>query len=181
MAPKEGGELTPTEYIQHHLHNLTARFGQGDFMTLHVDTFVTAVLMGLLIVFMFWIAVRKPTAGVPGKWQAFVEICLEFVDRQARDTYHGTSKLVTPIAITLFFWILLIDCVVLGWVGANKPEGMFPLIGLVGTLYYFFHFLILLPILGKIERPLPLPTSISESVTKRSGAPAGAAATGGKA
>jgi ubiquinol-cytochrome c reductase cytochrome b subunit len=80
-----------------------------------------------------------------------------------------------------FFWILLIDCVVLGWVGANKPEGMFPVIGLIGTLYYFFHFLILLPILGKIERPLPLPTSISESVTRRSGAPAGAAATGGKA
>jgi ubiquinol-cytochrome c reductase cytochrome b/c1 subunit len=79
-----------------------------------------------------------------------------------------------------FFWILLIDCFVLGWVGANKPEGMFPLIGLIGTAYYFFHFLILLPILGKIETPLPLPTSISESVTRRSGAPAGAtAATGG--
>lgn len=81
-----------------------------------------------------------------------------------------------------FFWVLLIDCVVLGWVGANKPEGMFPLIGLIGTGYYFFHFLILLPILGKIETPLPLPTSISESVTRRSGTPAGAtAATGGKA
>ena len=111
MAPKEGGELTPTEYIQHHLHNLTARFGQGDFMTLHVDTFVTAVLMGLLIVFMFWIAVRKPTAGVPGKWQAFVEICLEFVHTQVKDTYHGKSKLVTPIAITIFFWILLMNLI----------------------------------------------------------------------
>jgi len=81
-----------------------------------------------------------------------------------------------------FFWVLLIDCIVLGWVGANKPEGIFPLIGLVGTAYYFFHFLILLPILGKIETPLPLPTSISEAVTKRSGAPSGAAAaTGGRA
>jgi quinol-cytochrome oxidoreductase complex cytochrome b subunit len=81
-----------------------------------------------------------------------------------------------------FFWILLIDCIVLGWVGANKPEGIFPIIGLVGTAYYFFHFLILLPILGKIETPLPLPTSISEAVTKRSGAPSGAAAaTGGRA
>ncbi len=111
MAPKEGGELTPTEYIQHHLHNLTLSFGQGDFMTLHVDTFVTAVLMGLVIVFMFWIAVRKPTAGVPGKWQAFVEICLEFVHTQVKDTYHGKSKLVTPIAITIFFWILLMNLI----------------------------------------------------------------------
>lgn len=102
-------EQTPTSYIQHHLHNLTAQVGEGGFMTLHVDTLVSSVLMGLLMVFLFWLATRKPTAGVPGKWQAFVEICLEFVDRQARDTYHGTSKLVTPIAITLFFWILLMN------------------------------------------------------------------------
>lgn len=109
MAPENGGELTPTEYIQHHLHNLTAQVGEGSFMTLHVDTFVMALLMGLLMVFMFWVAVRKPTAGVPGKWQAFVEICLEFVHAQVKDTYHGKSKLVTPIAITLFFWILLMN------------------------------------------------------------------------
>ncbi|VXB21672.1 F0 sector of membrane-bound ATP synthase, subunit a [Luteimonas sp. 9C] len=102
-------ELTPTSYIQHHLQNLTASTGEGGFWTLHVDTLITALLMGGLMVFMFWLATRKATAGVPGKWQAFVEICLEFVDKQARDTYHGTSKLVTPIAITLFFWILLMN------------------------------------------------------------------------
>ena len=54
---------------------------------------------------------------------------------------------------------------------------MFPVIGLVGTVYYFFHFLILLPILGKIETPSPLPTSISEAVTRR--APSGATAPAG--
>ncbi|MBB1087065.1 F0F1 ATP synthase subunit A [Lysobacter sp. SG-8] len=102
-------ELTPTGYIQHHLQNLTASVGEGTFWTLHVDTLVTAVLMGLVIVFAFWAATRKATPGVPGKWQAFVEICLEFVDKQARDTYHGPSKLVTPIAITLFFWILMMN------------------------------------------------------------------------
>ncbi|MHC9084354.1 F0F1 ATP synthase subunit A [Luteimonas sp. RIT-PG2_3] len=102
-------ELTPTTYIQHHLQNLTASVGEGSFWTIHVDTLVTSVLMGFLMVFLFWLATRKATAGVPGKWQAFVEICLEFVDKQARDTYHGSSKLVTPIAITLFFWILLMN------------------------------------------------------------------------
>ena len=102
-------ELTPTSYIQHHLKNLTHSVGEGSFWTLNVDTFVTALLMGLLMVVLFWLATRKATAGVPGKWQAFVEICLEFVDRQAKDTYHGKSKLVTPIAITIFFWILLMN------------------------------------------------------------------------
>lgn len=104
-------ELTPTSYIQHHLQNLTFKVDEGGFWTLHVDTLVMALLMGLLMVFMFWMATRRPTAGVPGKWQAFVEIMLEFVDRQAKDTYHGKSKLVTPIAITLFFWILLMNLI----------------------------------------------------------------------
>ncbi|MEG3191547.1 F0F1 ATP synthase subunit A [Lysobacter sp. D1-1-M9] len=126
-------ELTPTGYIQHHLQNLTAPIGEGAFWTLHLDTLITSVLMGLLIVFSFWMATRRATAGVPGKWQAFVEICLEFVDRQAKDTYHGSSKLVTPIAITLFFWILMMNlikmipadfiAVPLTWVGVHywKP------------------------------------------------------------
>ncbi|UNK42051.1 F0F1 ATP synthase subunit A [Luteimonas sp. S4-F44] len=101
-------ELTPTSYIQHHLQNLVWN-EEGGFWALHLDTLITSLLMGGLMVLMFWMATRKATSGVPGKWQAFVEICLEFVDKQARDTYHGTSKLVTPIAITLFFWILLMN------------------------------------------------------------------------
>jgi F-type H+-transporting ATPase subunit a len=126
-------ELTPTSYIQHHLQNLTANAGEGAFMTLNVDTLVSSIAMGLLVTVLFWLGTRRATAGVPGKWQAFVEILLEFVDRQARDTYHGRSKLVTPIAITLFFWILLMNmlkfipadffAIPLSWVGVEywKP------------------------------------------------------------
>ncbi len=108
MAASEQ-ELTPTSYIQHHLQNLTVSVGEGGFWTLHIDTLITSVVMGLIIVSAFWAGTRKATAGVPGKWQAFVEIMLEFVDKQVRDTYHGPSKLVTPIAITLFFWILMMN------------------------------------------------------------------------
>ncbi|KMM73838.1 ATP synthase F0F1 subunit A [Xanthomonas sp. NCPPB 1128] len=106
-----GEAETPTSYIQHHLHNLTFQVQEGGFWQVHVDTMIMSVLSGLLMVFGFWLATRKATAGVPGKWQAFVEIMLEFVDRQAKDTYHGTSKLVTPIAITLFFWILMMNLI----------------------------------------------------------------------
>ncbi|AOY61641.1 ATP synthase F0F1 subunit A [Xanthomonas phaseoli pv. phaseoli] len=130
-----GEAATPTSYIQHHLQNLIVpvRDGGGTFWTIHLDTLIMAVLMGLVMVLAFWTATRNATAGVPGKWQAFVEICLEFVDRQAKDTYHGSSKLVTPIAITIFFWILLMNlikmipadfiAIPLGWAGVHawKP------------------------------------------------------------
>jgi len=65
-----------------------------------------------------------------------------------------------------FFWLLVIDCFVLGYVGANPPEGWFVITGQIATFYYFFHFLILMPVLGLIERPLPLPQSISAPVLK---------------
>jgi ubiquinol-cytochrome c reductase cytochrome b/c1 subunit len=64
------------------------------------------------------------------------------------------------------FWLLVIDAFVLGYVGAHRPEGFYIVLGRVGTAYYFFHFLILVPLLGKLERPLPLPASISEAVLK---------------
>jgi quinol-cytochrome oxidoreductase complex cytochrome b subunit len=75
-----------------------------------------------------------------------------------------------------FFWLLVIDAFVLGYVGAHRPEGFYVMLGRVGTVYYFFHFLILLPLLGKLERPLPLPTSISAAVLKPAPAPASARA-----
>ncbi len=65
-----------------------------------------------------------------------------------------------------FFWILAIDGLVLGYAGAMPAEGSWLLIARIGTFYYFFHFLVLLPVLGKLERPLPLPNSISEAVLK---------------
>ena len=64
------------------------------------------------------------------------------------------------------FPLLIIDCVALGVVGAHRPEGAYIVIGRLATLYYFFHFLILVPFVGWFERPKPLPTSISNAVLK---------------
>lgn len=69
-------------------------------------------------------------------------------------------------AFRWFFLLLVIDCFVLGWVGAHRPEGMFILIGRMATAWYFVHFLVVLPLLGRFERPRPLPVSISGSVLK---------------
>ncbi len=91
-----------------------------------------------------------------------------------------------------FFWILVVDCFVLGWVGANAPDAVIlapaePVeggfqgikmlwIGQIATLYYFAHFLVVMPLLSVIERPRPLPTSISEPVLGGGAMPLGAPA-----
>ncbi|MFN4089532.1 MAG: cytochrome b [Alphaproteobacteria bacterium] len=67
------------------------------------------------------------------------------------------------------FWLLLVDVFVLGWAGAMPAEGVYLLTGQIATAYYFLHFLVLIPLLGKLERPLPLPASISEPVLRGGG------------
>lgn len=62
------------------------------------------------------------------------------------------------------FWLIVIDSFILGWVGANPPEGKFIIIGRAATAYYFAHFLIILPLIGLFERPRKLPESIAKSV-----------------
>jgi ubiquinol-cytochrome c reductase cytochrome b subunit len=64
------------------------------------------------------------------------------------------------------FWFLVADVIMLGYVGAHPPQGWWIFFGKVGTIYYFLHFLILFPLIGKFERPLPLPNSIAEAVLK---------------
>ena len=69
----------------------------------------------------------------------------------------------------IFFWLLVLDAVVLGVVGANPPEGNWILFGRMATIWYFVHFLIVLPLLSRLERPRPLPISISQSVLANGG------------
>jgi quinol-cytochrome oxidoreductase complex cytochrome b subunit len=80
------------------------------------------------------------------------------------DTSPVRSARFRPILRNVI-WLWVIAVVGLGLCGAHKPEGIWVVLSRVCTLYYFFHFLILLPILGKLERPLPLPESINRPVT----------------
>ena len=68
------------------------------------------------------------------------------------------------------FWLFLVDCIVLGWVGHNPPEGHFLIIGWIATAYYFAHFFVLVPLVSWLEKPWPLPDSISAAVTSASAA-----------
>jgi len=89
------------------------------------------------------------------------------------DTSRIRSARFRPIYKQLF-WIFVLDCLILGYVGAMPPEGIWIIIGQLATAYYFLHFLVLLPLIGWFERPRPLPNSISEAVGAQR--PSGAAA-----
>ncbi len=79
------------------------------------------------------------------------------------DTSKVRSATFRPI-YKILFWIFLIDAIVLGWVGSKPAEGVYIIISRIATFYYFLHFLILLPLLGKFEKNRPLPESIGKPV-----------------
>ncbi|HZH27691.1 MAG TPA: cytochrome b N-terminal domain-containing protein [Azospirillaceae bacterium] len=91
------------------------------------------------------------------------------------DTSPVRSMKYRPLG-RIFFWLLVLDTLILGWVGAKPAEQPYVLYGQLATLYYFAYFLVILPLLGKLERPRPLPTSIAEPVLKGGGRLAGSAA-----
>jgi ubiquinol-cytochrome c reductase cytochrome b/c1 subunit len=90
------------------------------------------------------------------------------------DTSRVRSARYRP-AYRQFFWAFVIVCIGLGWLGSKPPEGNYVLFARIFTAYYFAFFLVILPVLGKIERTKPVPNSISESVL-REGKPIGAPA-----
>ena len=97
------------EYIVHHLTNLTHRVGEGAFYTVNLDSLSFSVFLALVFGVSFWLAARKATAGAPGNFQNFVELVVEFVDTQVKDTFHGTSRLIAPLALTIFCLVFLFN------------------------------------------------------------------------
>lgn len=105
-------EITTSHYIQHHLENLTYRWPgapEGSFWTFNLDTLFFSVVLGGLFCALFYWAARRVTSDVPGKLQNFVEVMMEFVDSQVKDTFHGRSALIAPLALTIFIWVFLMN------------------------------------------------------------------------
>src|SRR6202522_4584168 len=103
--------ITANEYILHHLTYLTNKAPKGilDLSVINWDSVLISLVLGLLFVGAFYLAARTATAGVPGKFQNFVEILVEFVDNQVKDTFHGTNKLLAPLGLTIFCWVFLFN------------------------------------------------------------------------
>jgi len=115
--------ITGSEYIKHHLQNLTCTVHEGQFHCAHtaeeakemgfwalnVDTLGISLLTGVLFLFLFSRAGKNATAGVPGGLQNFVEWIIEFIDNNVRGSFSGRNALVAPLALTIFLWIFLMN------------------------------------------------------------------------
>jgi F-type H+-transporting ATPase subunit a len=127
-----GTELTPASYIQHHLTFFAKPVGEGGFWTLHVDSLVTAALLGVMGMGFIWWVVRGATSGVPNKRQAFVELLVGFVDEQVKGIFQrgDRNKFIAPAALTVFVWVILMNAMdflpvdivaaALGWLGLHE-------------------------------------------------------------
>jgi F-type H+-transporting ATPase subunit a len=102
---------TANEYILHHLQFLRNKDPQGivDFTVINWDSVFFSILLAVLFAGSFYLAARKANAGMPGKFQNFVELVVEFIDTQVKDSFHGTTKLIAPLALTIFCWVFLFN------------------------------------------------------------------------
>lgn len=117
-------EQTSSDYIAHHLTNWTYGYhpeqgwkvahtaqeaAEMGFQAIHLDSMLWSIGLGIFFCALFLAVGRKATSGVPTKLQAFIEIIVEFVDNSVRESYNGTSKLIAPLALTIFVWIFLMN------------------------------------------------------------------------
>jgi F-type H+-transporting ATPase subunit a len=96
-----------TGYIKHHLTHNTVNSGHGAFWAIHIDSIIFSAVISFIFIVLLSIAARRATSGVPGKFQAAVEIAVEAVDGMVKDTYHGTNRFIAPLAITIFGIVFL--------------------------------------------------------------------------
>src|SRR6478609_8437428 len=115
MAAENAAEhgMTAGEYIVHHLTHLQSSkpAGVADLSVFNFDSLFFSILLGVLGCWILWAAARKATSGVPGRFQAAVEMLVEMVDQQAKGIVHNATsrKFVAPLALTVFVWIVMLN------------------------------------------------------------------------
>ena len=116
-----------TEYVTHHLEHLSV--GEG-FWTLNIDTLIVSWVLGFIFFGLFYSVARKASVDSPSGLQNVIESCVEFIDQQVKDSFHGPKDFVAPLALTIFIWVLfwnLMDLI---------PVDLFPeILGLFGVEY----------------------------------------------
>ena len=121
-----------TEYIQHHMQHLQSLKQNViiDFSVVNYDTIFFSILALLAVFFLLRLGAKKATSGVPGKMQCAVEMLVEMVDNQAKNIVHGDRTFIAPLALTVFCWVAMMNCIDL------IPVDLFPAIGGLFGLHY---------------------------------------------
>jgi F-type H+-transporting ATPase subunit a len=122
-----GQAPTATEYIVHHLTHLSTDRQKSiiDFSVFNIDTIVFSVLVLCGVLLLLWLAARKVTSGVPGRFQAAVEVLVELVEEQSKSIVHGDRSFIAPLALTVFLWIVMMNAIdlipveLLPWIAHN--------------------------------------------------------------
>ena len=113
MASEGGEHGGLSEYIDHHLHHLQNHEPGGllDFSVVHWDTLFFSLLCAAIVLVVLRLAARKATPGVPGRFQAAVEMLVEMVNEQAKALVKGNPTFIAPLALTVFCWVLLMNVI----------------------------------------------------------------------
>ncbi|MDF3035146.1 MAG: synthase subunit [Paucimonas sp.] len=126
---------TASEYIVHHLGHLSTKHQDKiiDFSIINLDTVFWSVTMGIIGCLLMWMAARKATSGVPGRFQAFVEMVVELVEDQSKAIVHGNRSFIAPLALTVFIWVFLMNS--MDFLPVDLFAWIFSLVGL-GDLHH---------------------------------------------
>ena len=144
-----------TEYIQHHMAHLQSMHQNVivDFSVINYDTIFFSLAALLVVFFLLRMGAKKATSGVPGKMQCAVEMLVEMADNQAKNIVHGDRTYIAPLALTVFCWVAMMNCIALipvalfpwiaGFLGLDHLRPL-PTADLNGTLGLSFGVLLLL-------------------------------------
>ncbi len=146
MAEAGHGPQSSGDYITHHLQNLQVCKNEagewvwnqcaGNMGAINVDSMFWSVLLGLIFVISFRNVAKKTSSGKPGRFQAFVELVIDFVNGSVKDTFHGTSRLIAPLGLTIFVWVFLMnlmDLIPVDWIPMAAAAAGIPYMKVVPT------------------------------------------------
>ena len=136
VAEHAGHAPTASEYIVHHLTHFSTHHQDKivDFSIINMDTIFWSLFAGVIGSFFMFTAARKATSGVPGRFQAFVEMVVEMVEDQSKGIVHGNRTFIAPLALTVFVWVALMNS--LDFLPVDMISSLFKLIGFDGVVPY---------------------------------------------
>ena len=127
---------TPSEYIVHHLGHFSTKHQDNivDFSIINMDTLFWSIFVGILGCLFMYMAARRATAGVPGRFQAAVEMVVEMVEEQSKSIVHGNRTFIAPLALTIFVWVSLMNS--LDFLPVDMFAAIFSLVGIDNVIAY---------------------------------------------